>query len=64
VASTEACAYLRHEADACACIVETEQMYAVGMWYDDFSPTGDQDVIDLLADAERRSTHQLASTTG
>jgi predicted phosphoribosyltransferase len=55
---------LRHEADACACIVETEQMYAVGMWYDDFSPTGDQDVIDLLADAERRSTHQLASTTG
>lgn len=64
VASTEACAYLRHEADACACIVETEQMYAVGMWYDDFSPTGDQDVIDLLADAERRSAHQLASATG
>jgi len=56
VASTEACAHLRHEADGCACLVETEHLSAVGAWYDNFSPSSDQDVIALLADAERRYT--------
>lgn len=50
-------------ADACACVIETNSFRSVGMWYDDFAPTGDAEVTALLADAERQHAHRLAAST-
>lgn len=54
VASNSACARLREEVDACACTIEVPNLLAIGMWYRDFEPTTDAEVLTLLADAERR----------
>lgn len=49
VASSDACADMRHEADVCICLETPEPFYAVGAWYHDFSQTGDEEVRALLA---------------
>jgi putative phosphoribosyl transferase len=38
--------------DEVVSIITPEPFYAVGLWYEDFSPTTDQEVQDLLAQAE------------
>jgi predicted phosphoribosyltransferase len=48
VAPAEACEQLRQEVDEVVCLLEPESFYAVGLWYDDFSPTTDDDVRELL----------------
>jgi putative phosphoribosyl transferase len=48
VGSTEACATLRHVADACLCSRVPEPFFGVGRWYEDFSQTSDDEVLDLL----------------
>lgn len=48
VASREACAALRHVADACLCRQAPQPFYGVGYWYHDFSQTTDAEVLDLL----------------
>jgi putative phosphoribosyl transferase len=40
-----------HEADECVCVMTPEPFHAVGVWYDDFSQTTDEQVRDLLAEA-------------
>jgi putative phosphoribosyl transferase len=47
---------LRREADEVVCIDSPEPFYAVGLWYDDFTPTTDDDVIALLARAHGEPT--------
>lgn len=47
-ASRFACAELSRKADECVCIMTPEPYYAVGVWYDDFSQTTDQEVRELL----------------
>jgi putative phosphoribosyl transferase len=47
-ASLAACAELSREADECACIMTPEPYHAVGVWYEDFSQTTDQEVRELL----------------
>lgn len=59
VGAADTCARLRHEADACVCVIEAQALHAVGLWYQDFEATRDSEVIALLADADRRVTHQL-----
>jgi putative phosphoribosyl transferase len=50
-AARETCDDLRDEVDEVVC-AETPSMFgAVGMWYDDFSQTSDDDVRDLLSRA-------------
>jgi predicted phosphoribosyltransferase len=49
--SAETCEELRGEADDVACLMTPEPFFAVGLWYDDFSPTTDEDVRELLARA-------------
>ncbi|HEX8906945.1 MAG TPA: hypothetical protein VF771_18990, partial [Longimicrobiaceae bacterium] len=54
VAAAETCDELRDEVDGVVCAMTPEPFYAVGLWYEDFSQTTDEEVRDLLADAEGR----------
>jgi len=53
IASPETCDELRTEVDEIVCAVTPEPFYAVGLWYDDFSQTTDQEVRNLLEQARR-----------
>jgi predicted phosphoribosyltransferase len=48
VASSSACEDLRSEADDVVCLSTPEPFQAVGLWYDDFDQTTDQEVHNLL----------------
>jgi len=72
VATARALARLADVADDVVCVDTPEWFYAVGEWYDDFTPTRDEEVLALLDRAaegefhDHRSNPQrrfLASTT-
>jgi predicted phosphoribosyltransferase len=44
----------RYQVDEVVCAITPEPFYAVGLWYDDFSQTTDDEVRTLLADARRQ----------
>jgi putative phosphoribosyl transferase len=48
VASCEACADLSELADECVCLSRPEPFSAVGAWYEDFTPTTDDEVLACL----------------
>lgn len=48
VAARETCAAFRDIADDIVCAVTPEPFHAVGLWYEDFSQTTDDEVRDLL----------------
>lgn len=54
VSARETCAEFQDEADVCVCARMPEPFYAVGLWYEDFSQTTDEEVYDLLRQAARR----------
>lgn len=58
VGSREACSALRTEADEVVCPYEPELFWAVGLYYENFEPTRDEDVIRILE--ESRSRHAAA----
>lgn len=41
------------EADRIVCLATPEPFHAVGLFYDDFSPTSDEEVMELMANAAR-----------
>lgn len=49
VAAQSTCDELRNEVDEVVCAATPASFYAVGLWYDDFAPTTDQQVRDFLA---------------
>ena len=51
VAAAETCAEFRDEVDEIVCAVVPRPFHAVGLWYEDFSQTSDEEVSDLLARA-------------
>ena len=51
VGAPETCAVLEREADEVVCGRRPEPFYAVGMWYEDFGQTTDDEVRELLASA-------------
>jgi predicted phosphoribosyltransferase len=51
VGAQEICEEFRHEADEIVCACTPEPFYAVGLWYNDFSQTTDDEVRDLLRQA-------------
>lgn len=57
VASEEACADLRDEADEVVCVATPEPFHAVGVWYADFRQTTDDEVIGLLERAASEVAH-------
>jgi putative phosphoribosyl transferase len=56
VCAPETAQRLRALADEVVCVEAPEQLYAVGMWYRNFSQTTDDDVLDLLARARADAT--------
>ena len=55
VAPWETCEALRQAADEVVCAVTPEPFHAVGLWYEDFRQTSDEEVHDLL----ERARHEL-----
>jgi predicted phosphoribosyltransferase len=56
IAAPSICDELRAEVDEVVCARTPEPFYAVGLWYDDFSETTDDEVRDLLAQAARAAS--------
>jgi len=54
VAARSTCAELSKEVDHMVCAMTPEPLEAVSLFYREFGPTGDDEVIALLADARRR----------
>jgi putative phosphoribosyl transferase len=50
-AAAETCDALREEVDDVVCAVTPARFYAVGLWYEDFSQTSDEEVHELLEQA-------------
>ena len=59
-AAPSTCEEFRHEADECVCDITPDPFYAVGLWYEDFSQTTDDEVRDLL----ERSVNEMPSVVG
>jgi putative phosphoribosyl transferase len=51
VAAADTCQKLRRQADEVICLVTPSPFHAVGIWYEDFRPTNDDEVRRLLAAA-------------
>ncbi|MEV1204054.1 phosphoribosyltransferase [Microbispora rosea] len=51
VGAPETIASLRRDADEVVCLDTPDHFYAIGAWYDDFTQTSDEDVIDCLRQA-------------
>lgn len=51
VAASEICELFAREVGEAVCLITPPQFYAVGMWYQDFSQTTDEEVRDLLRQA-------------
>jgi predicted phosphoribosyltransferase len=47
--AAESCEDLRPLVDELVCLTTPQPFYAVGLWYDDFTPTTDDEVSELLA---------------
>src|SRR5207244_11625152 len=47
-AAADTCETLRAEVDELVCVMTPEPFHAVGLWYDDFSQTSDEEVRQLL----------------
>ena len=52
-AAVETCEELRAEVDEIVCAITADPFYAVGLWYEDFSQTTDDEVHELLERAAR-----------
>lgn len=55
VAARETCEALEALVDAVVCVATPEPFYAVGLWYEDFSQTSDDEVRELLDVAAPRT---------
>lgn len=60
VASDTACEAVRRVADLCVCLTMPEPLYGIGLSYEDFSQTTDQEVIALLEAAARNTAQTTA----
>jgi putative phosphoribosyl transferase len=48
VGSQEACAALKQEADEVICVYQPEVFWAVGLYFENFEPTQDAEVVEIL----------------
>jgi predicted phosphoribosyltransferase len=64
VGSSESVARLACEADRVVCLTTPRVLFGVGMWYEDFSPVGDDEVLALLSDARAREAERSARGRG
>jgi predicted phosphoribosyltransferase len=61
-ASPSARAEVARVADECMCVIVPDRFYAVGLWYEDFSQTTDEEVRDLLHRANDGAVPVLSDT--
>jgi predicted phosphoribosyltransferase len=54
VGSFETCEMMNDVADEVVCLASPEPFYAVGLWYEDFASTTDEEVRALLREARDR----------
>jgi predicted phosphoribosyltransferase len=59
-AAPSTCEELGLEADDCVCCITPDPFFAVGVWYEDFSQTTDEEVRELL---ERANVPTMAPTS-
>jgi putative phosphoribosyl transferase len=59
-APVETCMELRHIVDEVVCLITPEPFYAVGLWYEDFAQTTDEEVRELLERAPTAASDQGA----
>jgi erythromycin esterase-like protein/predicted phosphoribosyltransferase len=64
VAAAMTCDSLRDAVDESVCALTPDLFYAVGLWYEDFSPTTDEEVRDLLRRAEERNAIVATQSPG
>jgi putative phosphoribosyl transferase len=57
VSSRETCDEFRSEVDEIVCAVTPEHFQGVGLWYEDFSQTSDEEVRELLKRAAQPEQH-------
>jgi putative phosphoribosyl transferase len=55
VAPLDTCDRLRSEVDEVVCLMTPEQFCGIGLWYEDFAPTTDDEVCELLNNIVARS---------
>ncbi|MDQ3998568.1 MAG: phosphoribosyltransferase [Gemmatimonadota bacterium] len=60
-APAETCDELRTIVDEMVCLITPDPFYAVGLWYEDFSQTTDEEVRELLESAARFASAARAS---
>jgi putative phosphoribosyl transferase len=63
VSSPETCDEFRREVDEIICGVTPQHFQGVGLWYDDFSQTSDEEVRDLLMRATQSEHHAASSAS-
>jgi putative phosphoribosyl transferase len=59
VGAEETCEMLRADADEVVCAATPRPFRAVGLWYQDFPQSTDEEVHDLLAEARREHAHTM-----
>ena len=64
VAAPSVCQALAREVDSMVCAITPEPFYAVGLWYQDFSETSDDEIRDLLQRAAAAHAHRTAPPDG
>jgi putative phosphoribosyl transferase len=64
IAASTTCNEFQHEVDEIVCAMTPEPFYAVGMWYQDFSETTDEEIQDLLEKANVEHTQVLHGNFG
>lgn len=57
IAPPDTCEALRRLADDAVCAVTPERFYAVGLWYEDFEQTTDEEVHELIERSRREHAH-------
>lgn len=57
VAAPDTCELLKAHVDEVVCAATPEPFYAVGLWYQDFSQTTDEEVRELLGRSASEVTH-------
>lgn len=64
VGAPDTCRKLTQEADEVICLSTPEPFYAVGLWYEDFTQTSDEEVIQLLEKARQEQALRSGAAAG
>ncbi|MDJ0727480.1 MAG: phosphoribosyltransferase [Prochloraceae cyanobacterium] len=56
VAAPDICKELKKEVDEVICLITPEWLYSISLWYEDFSPTSDEEVRYFLAKSRQELT--------